>query len=195
MSGPDGSSIKRSSRCAAGLPGRSRLPYIPPGSALPRNGCAASKSAMEQVHRAFAYFPHMPYDIFLSQEGKPMLPEEITFFEKMPSMLSVYQALRDQLVKRCPELQIKVSKTQISFRNRHIFAMASLPFRRAKGWPECCLIVSFGLCCRLDSPRIVQAVEPYPNRWTHHVLVTQCAEIDAELLAWLDEAYRFAMAK
>lgn len=73
--------------------------------------------------------------------------------------------------------------------------MASLPFRRAKGWPECCLIVSFGLCCRLDSPRIVQAVEPYPNRWTHHVLVTQCAEVDAELLAWLDEAYRFAMAK
>ena len=44
----------------------------------------------------------MPYDTFPSQEGKPMFPEEITFFEKMPSMLSVYQALRDQLVKRCP---------------------------------------------------------------------------------------------
>ena len=46
MSGLDGSSIKRSSRCAAGLPGRSYLPHIPPGSALPRNGCAASKNAM-----------------------------------------------------------------------------------------------------------------------------------------------------
>ena len=46
MSGLDGSSIKRSSRCAAGLPGRSYLPYIPPGSALPRNGCAAIKNAM-----------------------------------------------------------------------------------------------------------------------------------------------------
>ena len=158
-------------------------------------GARQAKARWNKFHRAFAYFPHMPYDTFPSQEGKPMLPEEITFFEKMPSMLSVYQALRDQLVKRCPTLQIKVSKTQISFRNRHIFAMASFPFRRAKGWPECCLIVSFGLCCRLDSPRIVRAVEPYPNRWTHHVLVTQCAEVDAELLAWLDEEYRFAMAK
>ena len=46
MLGLDGSSIKRSSRCAAGLPGRSYLPYIPPGSALPRNGCAAIKNAM-----------------------------------------------------------------------------------------------------------------------------------------------------
>ena len=110
-------------------------------------------------------------------------------------MLSVYQALRDQLVKRCPTLQIKVSKTQISFRNRHIFAMSSLPFRRAKGWPECCLIVSFGLCCRLDSPRIVQAAEPYPNRWTHHVVVDQEGQLDAELLGWLREAYVFAEQK
>lgn len=51
-----------------------------------------AKARWNKFHRAFAYFPHMPYDTFPSQEGKPMLPEEITFFEKMPSMLSVYQA-------------------------------------------------------------------------------------------------------
>lgn len=158
-------------------------------------GARQAKARWNKSIALLLTFRTCPMIFFSARRVSRCFRKKSLFFEKMPSMLSVYQALRDQLVKRCPELQIKVSKTQISFRNRHIFAMASLPFRRAKGWPECCLIVSFGLCCRLDSPRIVQAVEPYPNRWTHHVLVTQCAEIDAELLAWLDEAYRFAMAK
>lgn len=65
-----------------------------------------------------------------------MFPEEITFFEKMPSMLSVYQALRDQLVKRCPELQIKVSKTQISFRNRHFLQWRRSPSAEQRAGPN-----------------------------------------------------------
>ena len=39
------------------------------------------------------------------------------------------------------------------------------------------------------------AVEPYPGRWTHHILVRTPEEIDGELLAWIDEAYAFANAK
>ncbi|HHX20812.1 MAG TPA: hypothetical protein GX722_03375, partial [Clostridiales bacterium] len=84
---------------------------------------------------------------------------------------------------------------QITLRNRHAFAMVSLPWRRVKGWPEEYLLVSFGLSYRKDSPRIASSVQPYPNRWTHHVIITQADQLDEELLAWLDEAYEFAMGK
>ena len=64
-----------------------------------------------------------------------------------------------------------------------------------KGCPEVFLIVTFGLSHRLDSPRIAAAVEPYPNRWTHHVLIERPEQIDAELIGWLREAYEFSESK
>lgn len=113
----------------------------------------------------------------------------------MPEMLPVYEALRNRIVERYGNVQVKVSKTQISFRNRHLFAMVSLPLRRAKNAPALYMLVSFGLSYRLDSPRIFQAVEPYPNRWTHHVLIERRDEVDAQLMEWLDAAFHFSMAK
>lgn len=110
-------------------------------------------------------------------------------------MLPVYAVLREKLEERFPGLNVKVAKTQISFRRRYIFAMASLPWRKNKQWPQEYLLVSFGLSYQKQSPRIVQAVEAYPNRWTHHVLVQDQKQIDEELLDWLEEAYYFSMVK
>ncbi|HIQ71116.1 MAG TPA: hypothetical protein IAB73_02755 [Candidatus Onthenecus intestinigallinarum] len=121
--------------------------------------------------------------------------DEIAFFNRMPQMLPLYAALREKLERAYPDMDVRVAKTQISFRNRHVFAMASLPWRRVKGWPEAYLLVSFGLPCRKESPRIAQAVEAYPNRWTHHVLVVAEDEIDDTLMSWLDEAFWFSAAK
>lgn len=121
--------------------------------------------------------------------------DEIAFFNRMPRMLPLYAALREKLERAYPDMDVRVAKTQISFRNRHVFAMASLPWRRVKGWPEAYLLVSFGLPCRKESPRIAQAVEAYPNRWTHHVLVVTEDEIDDTLMSWLDEAFWFSAAK
>lgn len=124
-----------------------------------------------------------------------MHPDELLFFDKMPAMLPVYARLREQLAAAYPDLGIRVGKSQISFRNRYGFAAASLPWRRVKGWPAEYLLVTFGLARRLDDPRIAQAVEPYPNRWTHHVLVQTPEEVDETLLRWIDEAYWFAQSK
>jgi hypothetical protein len=88
-----------------------------------------------------------------------------------------------------------VQKTQISFSCRYNFAFASLPIRRRKGWPKHCVIVSFGLFDRLASPRIAVAVEPYPNRWTHHVIISDERELDAELMGWIAEAHAFSQSK
>ena len=48
---------------------------------------------------------------------------------------------------------------------------------------------------RRRSPRIDIATEPYPNRWTHHVVVHKEEEIDEELIGWIKEAAAFAETK
>ena len=126
---------------------------------------------------------------------EPITNDELLFFDRMPAMLPVYEALRQQLLTRCPGTSIKVSRSQISFRSKYIYAMASLPVRRRKDWPEVCLVVSFGLADRLESPRIAVAVEPYPRRWTHHVPVERPDQLDEELLGWLEQAWRFSLEK
>jgi len=57
------------------------------------------------------------------------------------------------------------------------------------------MLVSFGLLYRLDSVRIFQSIEPYPNRWTHHVLIEHSDDVDTQLMEWLDDAYQFSMIK
>ena len=117
------------------------------------------------------------------------------FFDGRPLELALYQTLFRSLETAFPEASVRVQKTQISFYGRHLFAAVSLPVRRRKGWPEHCIVVTIGLSYRLESPRIAVAVEPYPNRWTHHVLVSGEEQIDGELLVWLKEAWAFSENK
>ena len=124
-----------------------------------------------------------------------MTDEELIFFQRMPEMLPVYEKLRGLLAAAYPDMGLKATKTQISLRNRYVFAAVSLPWRKLKGWPEKYALVSFGLGWKLEDPRIIQAVEPYPGRWTHHVLLEKPEDVDGQLMDWLDQAYGFSMTK
>ena len=118
------------------------------------------------------------------------------FFDRKPAALPLYEALERRILSEVGGVRIRVQKTQISFANRHNFAFVSfLPVRRAKDRPEPYIVVSFGLDHRADSPRIDAASEPYPNRWTHHVLIAREEEIDSELMAWIREAAAFSASK
>lgn len=117
------------------------------------------------------------------------------FFGEKTLELGLYEALMERLTQAVPEMTARVQKSQISFYGRHLFGAASLPIRRKKDWPKRCLVVTVGLARRLDSPRVAVAVEPYPNRWTHHVLIERPEQIDGELIGWLREAYEFSESK
>ena len=123
-------------------------------------------------------------------------PSDLLFFFKGRSFeLSLYEQLFSMMEDAFPICRVKVQKSQISFYCPRLFAAASLPVRRKKGWPERCLSVTFGLSHRDPSPRIAVATEPYPGRWTHHVLLSRSEDVDGQLLSWLQEAYRFARTK
>ena len=120
----------------------------------------------------------------------------LSFFDKHPQALPLYQTFAERVFKEVEEVSIRVQKTQITFSNEHNFAFVSfLPTRKAKDRPKVYIVITFGLRYHLESPRIDVASEPYPNRWTHHVLVSSEAEIDEELMGWVKEASVFSAGK
>ncbi len=122
--------------------------------------------------------------------------DEMFFFNEKPAALPLYEAFVQRLLAEINNVTIKVQKTQISFSNRHNFAFVSfLPARKAKDRPKTYITVTFGLHYKKESPRIDAASEPYPNRWTHHMLISSVEEIDDELMGWLKEAAAFSAGK
>lgn len=117
------------------------------------------------------------------------------FFEDHREALPLYEVLTEQM-EGLGDLSIRVQKTQITFSNRRNFAFVSfLPARKAKDRPKTYITITFGLGRRVDSPRIDIATEPYPGRWTHHVLISSTEDIDGEFMGWIREAYNFSAGK
>ena len=125
-----------------------------------------------------------------------MTMDEMLFFDGHSAALPLYEKLKSSILAAVPDARIEVKKTQISFFTKHMFAAASFtPVRKAKERPKPFLTVTFGLRARVASPRIDAAAEPYPGRWTHHVMIGSAEEVDAELMGWLREAAVFASGK
>lgn len=121
---------------------------------------------------------------------------EIAFFTDREDALPLYQAFTDRLFAEFPRIGFRVQKTQITFTNRHVFACVS--FARVKKQaelPRPYLVVTIGLPFALDEPRVAVQTEPYPGRWTHHIVITRESEVDDELFSWIREAYLFSDEK
>ena len=122
--------------------------------------------------------------------------DEMTFFDSHPAALPLYEKLRSSILAEVPEARTEVKKTQISFFTKHMFAAVSFtPVRKAKERPASFLTVTFGLHYRVASSRIDAAVEAYPGRWTHHVMIGSGEEVNAELMGWIREAAAFSSVK
>lgn len=122
------------------------------------------------------------------------------FFEqnRHPEALPLYEAVQVAALAldEFGPVTVKVSKTQIGFYNRRLFACASFArVKKAKELPHPWLTVTFGLDRKVESPRIAVATEPYPHRWTHHLVIGSPAEVDGELKDWLRQAAAFAAGK
>ncbi len=122
--------------------------------------------------------------------------DTLFFFREKPQALPLYEAFEERLLSELGEVHIRVQKTQITLSNRRVFgAVSFLPARRAKDRPNPYITVTLGLNRREGSPRVDQVSEPYPGRWTHHLVIGSPEEIDEELMAWAREAYDFAAGK
>ena len=122
--------------------------------------------------------------------------DTLLFFNNHFKALEVYRVFEDLLYKTFPNVNKRVQKTQITFSNTHVFACASFArVRRKAELPDGYMVITLGLPVSLDSDRVAVRSQPYPHRWTHHIVVSTPEEIDDELLSWIGEAYAFADAK
>ena len=130
------------------------------------------------------------------QSGYMISSDGLFFFDEKPAAIPLYEAFAKRILAEIDNVTVKVQKTQISFSNKYYFAFVSLlPVRKAKERPETWITVTFGLRYKKESPRIDVASEPYPNRWTHHMLISSVDEIDDELMGWIKEAAAFSTGK
>lgn len=123
-----------------------------------------------------------------------MTQDELQFFAGHGAALPIYTELRSRVFAQWPDVEVRVARTQITFKARYGFAFVSTR-RMGRRCPEVFIIVTFGLGREIRSERIFAASEPYPNRWTHHVIVASPDEVDGELMGWLAEAHDFALNK
>lgn len=118
------------------------------------------------------------------------------FFEGHKDALPLYLLFEEQLYATLPNTNKRVQKTQITFVNRHVFACVSFArVKRKAELPSPYLVITLGLPYPLESERVALKTEPYPGRWTTHLVVGTPEELDDELFCWVEQAYGFAESK
>lgn len=117
-------------------------------------------------------------------------PEALAFFAGKPQALALYVAFARRMLAVFPGTELQVRKTQISLVDRHMYACVSMMRARRKAeLPSEYIVVTFSAPGPVDSPRVAQQVEIRPGRWTVHVVVGSEAELDDELLGWVEASH------
>ncbi len=123
-------------------------------------------------------------------------PDEWMFFDRHPTAVPLHEAFAEKLFELFPSTSMRVQKTQITFSNRHVYACVSFARVKKKAeLPEPYLVITLGLSYPLHSNRVAVKTEPYPGRWTTHLVVGSISELDDELFTWVRQAYEFAENK
>ncbi len=122
--------------------------------------------------------------------------DELMFFDRHPTAFPLYEAFAGKLFEMFPSTSMRVQKTQITFSNRYVYTCVSLARVKKKAeLPEPYLVITLGLSYPLNSNRVAVKTEPYPGRWTIHLVVSSISELDDELFTWVKQAYEFAENK
>ncbi len=134
--------------------------------------------------------------IYMEENRAFIKQAALTFFDKRPEMYDLYESLESAITESYPSVNIKVQKTQITFSNRYIFACISFmrPLKKSE-LPSSYFVITLGLPYPLDSGRAAVKTEPYPGRWTTHIIISSQEELNDELYGWVRQAYEFAENK
>lgn len=117
-------------------------------------------------------------------------PEALAVLFK-PDLVPLYQAVEARILSLVPA-EVEVRKTQVSFRHGTCFAWVWPPIRPMKGRPDRYVVLTLSLGRQIEHARILESLEPYPDRWTHHLLIQSADDLDETLDGWIRDAADFA---
>ena len=113
-----------------------------------------------------------------------MQPEDL--FEGHPAALGVLRVVLD-LAEQLGDCEVRTTASQVALRRRRGFAYLWRPGRYLTH-PAAEIVLSVVLDRHDDSSRWKEVAHPAPTHWMHHLEVHDAAEIDDEVLRWLEEA-------
>jgi hypothetical protein len=111
-------------------------------------------------------------------------------FAGNPNHLTLFLHI-SKFINSFGHVTVKVTKSQVSFARKRQFAWIWLPREWDKRRPPNSIVLSFSLRKKINDPQIVQVVEPYPDRWMHHVVIQRTADLNESVKEWLKAAYDF----
>ncbi len=122
--------------------------------------------------------------------------DELVFFDKHPTAFPLYEVFAEKLFEMFPSISVRVQKSQITFSNRHVFACVSfMRVKKKMELPDPYIVITLGLSYPLESDRVAVKTEPYPGRWTTHLVIGSQSELDSEFFMWVSQAYDFSESK
>ncbi|UEL27053.1 DUF5655 domain-containing protein [Pseudarthrobacter sp. L1SW] len=121
------------------------------------------------------------------EDGGPWTVDR--FFEGSPTAYGLYRAA-ERMATGLGPLEVRVSKSQVSFRRGRGFAFLWRPGSYVKSTVP--VVLSLALPYEAASPRFKQIAHPSPGIWMHHLELQDSGELDAEVEQWLREAYEAA---
>ena len=117
-------------------------------------------------------------------------PMEISFFQDEPVLLPLYLALRKLIRSAYPDCEVRVNKTQVSFRAPRPFAWVWLPPRRnIRGRPEKYLILSFASETGIVSPLVAECVMMRTGLYTCHAILSRDEQPGSEFAGYISGSF------
>ncbi len=109
------------------------------------------------------------------------------FFAGQEPSKQIFEAVQ-QAIEAIGPAELRISKSQVSFRRRRAFAWVWMPgqYLHGKNAP---LVLTLSFRQRDKSPRWKEIVEPAPGRFTHHLELYSTADVDNEVRSWLQNAW------
>lgn len=123
-----------------------------------------------------------------------MDPEVLAFLGAHPGRIALFERVEAAIGALGPS-EYRVTKSQIAWKNPLNFAFLSRNPRVLSRQPEEALVLTLGLGRRGTEPCVKYASEPYPGRWTNHIILTRPEDVDETVQALLEEAYCFSREK
>lgn len=112
------------------------------------------------------------------------------FFDGHPGALAIFRGVRS-VIETIGTASLRTSRSQVAFARRRGFAWLWLPGMWLRH-PTTETVLSIALTQRDPSSRFKEVAHPTRGVWMHHLEVRDPTEIDAEVAAWLREAYAAA---
>jgi len=117
------------------------------------------------------------------------------FLSQKPEALPGARAFLLGALERWPSAEVITQKSQVGLRDPRPFCALTLPGKHVRGKATPGAMLSLFLPRPLETELLIMAVEPYPGRFTNHLVLPASEDFDEDLWAWTAEARRFRCGK